>query len=291
MKKYVFLLFAGIVGLASCGDDEVVKPLTPELNKLTSVVCYKNEAGTPEFAANITYTNEGKLYKIEETGRYSSQFTYDGNTLSATNFILNSAGLSMPDRTVYSLSDGVIVKKEEWVQSDIANEMYVNNMYQYGYDRYKMYTINWTARWPKADGTGYEEREYKDAYHFDWLDDNVVRYIYAPQKEMVYEYSNQLHPANFPLRVINTTRPVGLDICNPVNLMMGSMGQFLPTRAYWYNVPEVNTKCAEYTFNYSGTAQYINTMTITENIYAASGSPAETNVYKYTFEYNYKGAL
>lgn len=288
MKTYLFLLLAGIAGLVSCSnDDDRVIPVEPELNKLTKVSCYKNDAATPEYTVNITYTNEGKIFKIEERDRYSSQFTYDGNTISVSNFVLGNAGLSMPERFTYSLSDGVIVKEEQWVRNEIANEVYCNSTYLYGYDRYNMYTTSWIVRLPEKNGKGYEERRYDNVYQYTWQDGNVVRYAEIPHVEMVYEYTNQLRPQNFPLRVKNTTRPVGFGILTPVNLMLGNMNRYMPSRAYWYNVPEINDKCAEYTFTYAGLGDYINDMNITEKIYATSGNPAEENVYKYTFEYNF----
>ena len=40
MKKFLSVLLM-VAGLMSCGDDD--KPFIPELNKLTSVTCTKNE--------------------------------------------------------------------------------------------------------------------------------------------------------------------------------------------------------------------------------------------------------
>lgn len=53
MKKFLSMLLMA-AGLMSCGDDD--KPFIPELNKLTSVTCTKNENAF--FNANITYDQD-----------------------------------------------------------------------------------------------------------------------------------------------------------------------------------------------------------------------------------------
>lgn len=40
------------------------------------------------------------------------------------------------------------------------------------------------------------------------------------------------------------------------------MNQNLPTRAYWYNVSAATDICAEYTFRYTLTGDYITGMTM-----------------------------
>ena len=50
MKKFLSVLLM-VAGLMSCGDDD--KPFIPELNKLTSVTCTKNENAF--FNANIVF--------------------------------------------------------------------------------------------------------------------------------------------------------------------------------------------------------------------------------------------
>ncbi|WP_254189038.1 DUF5032 domain-containing protein [Parabacteroides sp. MSK.9.14] len=59
MKKFLSVLLM-VAGLMSCGDDD--KPFIPELNKLTSVTCTKNENAF--FNANITYDQDKQINRI-----------------------------------------------------------------------------------------------------------------------------------------------------------------------------------------------------------------------------------
>lgn len=108
-----------------------------------------------------------------------------------------------------------------------------------------------------------------------------------PQKEITYEYNSQLRPENFPFRVVNSFQPVGFDVISPLNLLYGKMNQNLPTRAYWYNVSDATDICAEYTFRYTLTGDYITGMTIEEKINPVNGATAENNTYEYEFIYNF----
>lgn len=112
-------------------------------------------------------------------------------------------------------------------------------------------------------------------------------YAYLPQKEITYEYNSQLRPENFPFRVVNSFQPVGFDVISPLNLLYGKMNQNLPTRAYWYNVSDATDICAEYTFRYTLTGDYITGMTIEEKINPVNGATAENNTYEYEFIYNF----
>ena len=67
----------------------------------------------------------------------------------------------------------------------------------------------------------------------------------------------------------------------------GKMNQNLPTRAYWYNVSDATDICAEYTFRYTLTGDYITGMTIEEKINPVNGATAENNTYEYEFIYNF----
>lgn len=116
---------------------------------------------------------------------------------------------------------------------------------------------------------------------------NAVHYAYLPQKEITYEYNSQLRPENFPFRVVNSFQPVGFDVISPLNLLYGKMNQNLPTRAYWYNVSDATDICAEYTFRYTLTGDYITGMTIEEKINPVNGATAENNTYEYEFIYNF----
>ena len=70
-------------------------------------------------------------------------------------------------------------------------------------------------------------------------------------------------------------------------LLYGKMNQNLPTRAYWYNVSDATDICAEYTFRYTLTGDYITGMTIEEKINPVNGATAENNTYEYEFIYNF----
>lgn len=94
-------------------------------------------------------------------------------------------------------------------------------------------------------------------------------------------------PENFPFRVVNSFQPVGFDVISPLNLLYGKMNQNLPTRAYWYNVSDATDICAEYTFRYTLTGDYITGMTIEEKINPVNGATAENNTYEYEFIYNF----
>ena len=52
-------------------------------------------------------------------------------------------------------------------------------------------------------------------------------------------------------------------------------------RAYWYNVSDATDICAEYTFRYTLTGDYITGMTIEEKINPVNGATAENNTYEY----------
>lgn len=58
-------------------------------------------------------------------------------------------------------------------------------------------------------------------------------------------------------------------------------------RAYWYNVSDATDICAEYTFRYTLTGDYITGMTIEEKINPVNGATAENNTYEYEFIYNF----
>lgn len=141
--------------------------------------------------------------------------------------------------------------------------------------------------WPNEDGSGYQVRELGEVDRYSWENGNAVHYAYLPQKEITYEYNSQLRPENFPFRVVNSFQPVGFDVISPLNLLYGKMNQNLPTRAYWYNVSDATDICAEYTFRYTLTGDYITGMTIEEKINPVNGATAENNTYEYEFIYNF----
>ena len=142
-------------------------------------------------------------------------------------------------------------------------------------------------QWQNEEGSGYKVRELGEVDRYSWENGNAVHYAYLPQKEITYEYNSQLRPENFPFRVVNSFQPVGFDVISPLNLLYGKMNQNLPTRAYWYNVSDATDICAEYTFRYTLTGDYITGMTIEEKINPVNGATAENNTYEYEFIYNF----
>lgn len=277
MKKYIFLLLAGVASLASCGDDD--KPILPELNKLTKVTCYKEGEAKPLFIMDITYDTDGKISYIIENNTEKKQFLYAGNTILVANTYAGDAA-----STEYTLSGNTIVKKKISDKNPYKNEIYVRDEYVYGYNRSELAQTAWTSVSPTIDGK-YETRTYKEAEKYTWQNRNIVRFT-EDKREMIYEYgNNNLRPLNFPFRVIASFAPVGMDVVTPLNLAYGAQNTNLPTYAYWYNFPDTNTKCAEYTYSFSTMGDYITGMIISEKIHAASGSPAANNIYTYSFEY------
>ena len=278
MKKYLFLLFAGIAGLVSCGDDD--KPSLPELNKLTKVTCYKNNSLSPEFVLDITYTSEGQIAYMTENNPEKKQFLYAGNTILV-------AGLSAEDvtSTEYTLSNKTIVRKKVSDKNPYkGNEIYVRDDYKYGYRNGNLVQTSWTALIPKSDGK-YETKQYNEAELYTWENGNAVRFT-EYTREMVYEYgTGNIRPLNFPFRVIASFAPTGMEQFTPLNLQYGTLNRNLPSRAYWYNVPDTSVKQAEYTYSFSMIGDYITGMTIMEQIYSVDGKAGETNTYSYTFEY------
>lgn len=161
----------------------------------------------------------------------------------------------------------------------------VENRYTYSSNWLK--SVSQIIQWPNEDGSGYQVRELGEVDRYSWENGNAVHYAYLPQKEITYEYNSQLRPENFPFRVVNSFQPVGFDVISPLNLLYGKMNQNLPTRAYWYKVSDATDICAEYTFRYTLTGDYITGMTIEEKINPVNGATAENNTYEYEFIYNF----
>ena len=81
MKKYTFLLVIMALGLLSCGDDD--KPVVPELDKLTQVICTK-EADVV-FYAKINYTNDDKIASIDFVDGKNIPFIYVDKKITMMN--------------------------------------------------------------------------------------------------------------------------------------------------------------------------------------------------------------
>ncbi len=272
MKKYFLLLLVG-VAFTACSDDE---PVVPELNKVTKVTCYKNDEATPLFVADIRYTSDGKISTIN-TGDDKYLFVYSDGKFSVTG-VRTSEVIQE-----YTLSGNVITGKSISRENPYLNhEMYVSDDYSYRYSGSNWVMTEWTARWPQETSNGYEERNYPEYEKYTWENGNVVLFAQSMDKrEMKYEYSMTEAPRNFPLRVIGSYTPVGFDVVSPLNLMYGAQNRNLPVRAYAYTIQNQNDIKAEYKYNYTTVGDYITAMTIDESVNDS------TNVYKYTFEYNF----
>lgn len=280
MKKYLFLVATSLMALASCGDDDS-KTTVAKLDKLTQVTCYLNDNATPLYRVEINYRDDGEIANMQVNNEDKLQFIYVGNTLTVGN--------SGPQTVEYSLSGHAITKEKVSKENPYANnEIYVSDEYSYKYKGANLYTADWTTRWPKNDGSGYETRSYTDvnAVTYAWENGNVTRFS-QDKKEMVYEYTEQVRPQNFPLRVIDSFAPTGFEVFTPINLLFGNQNKNLPKRSYWYVIPATSDPSAEYEYTYDTIiGDYITAMTIEETCHTPSGEIR--NTYKYTFEYNYK---
>lgn len=279
MKKHLFFVAAGLMALISCGDDD--KPEVAKLDKLTKVTCYLNNSQTPLYTVEINYRDDGEIANMQKNQEDRLQFIYVGNTLTVGN-----AG---PETVEYTLKGHAITQEKVSVENSYANnEIYVSDEYLYKYQGGNLYTADWTTRWPKKDGGGYETRSYTgvNAFVYTWERGNVTR-LTQDKKEMVYEYGSQQRPQNFPLRVIASFDPTVFGAFTPVNLLFGNQIKNLPKRAYWYMVPETSVLYAEYEYTYDTIiGDYITAMTIEETNHTPSGDIR--NTYTYKFEYDYK---
>ena len=287
MKKFLSMLLIA-VGLVSCGDDD--KPYVPELNKLTNVTCTKN--GNTFFNADITYDQDKQINRIVLNmggNQYTDNYIIVDKTISVSGVKMDNGSLTNPFvHTVYKLSGNIIATKEEKSENKyMSNAVYTATESSYTYNSNWLKSVSQIIRWPNENGSGYQTRELGEVDRYSWENGNIVHYAYLPQKEITYEDDSQLRPDNFPFRVVNSFQPVGFDMISPINLMYGKMNLNLPTRAYWYYVSEATDICAEYTFRYTLTGDYITGMTVEEKINPVNGATAENNTYEYTFIYNF----
>lgn len=232
--------------------------------------------------------------------RFSFYINTEGNQFTDNYIIVDKtisvSGVKMIDgsptdpfvHTVYTLSGNMIAAKEEKSENKyMSNAVYTAVENRYTYSSNWLKSVSQIIQWPNEDGSGYQVRELGEVDRYSWENGNAVHYAYLPQKEITYEYNSQLRPENFPFRVVNSFQPVGFDVISPLNLLYGKMNQNLPTRAYWYNVSDATDICAEYTFRYTLTGDYITGMTIEEKINPVNGATAENNTYEYEFIYNF----
>ena len=253
MKKFLSMLLMA-AGLMSCGDDD--KPFIPELNKLTSVTCTKN--GNAFFNANITYDQDKQINRIilnTEGNQFTDNYIIVDKTISVSGVKMIDGSPTNPFvHTVYTLSGNMIAAKEEKSENKyMSNAVYTAVENRYTYSSNWLKSVSQIIQWPNEDGSGYQIRELGEVDRYSWENGNAVHYAYLPQKEITY----------------------------------GKMNQNLPTRAYWYNVSDATDICAEYTFRYTLTGDYITGMTIEEKINPVNGATAENNTYEYEFIYNF----
>lgn len=274
-------------GLVSCGDDD--KPYIPELNKLTSVTCTKN--GNAFFDADITYDQDKQINRIiltTEENSFTDNYIIVDKTISVSGVKMIDGSPTHPFvHTVYTLSGNMIATKEEKAENEyLNNAVYTQTESSYAYDSNWLKSVSEVIQRPNEDGS-YRKIPLGEVDRYMWENGNVVYYDYLPRQEMVYEYDNQQCPANFPLRVGDSFRPVNFDLVSPINFMYGKMNRNLPVRAYWYYISGATDICAEYAFRYTSVGDYITGMTIEEKIHPVNGATAENNTYEYVFAYNF----
>lgn len=273
-SKYVFSLLIGLFALSACSDDN--DNGKSKLNKLTKVTCYRNNETTPTYQVEIYYNSNGTIAYMQSTEKGKQEYIFTDKKLT----------VSGPDatRTEYTLNNNFITQKKNQVLHPIEpNTVYFNEEYNYSYKRNKINTADKLVRWPSGNGISYETRQYPAYDTYYWTDNNIT--LFAQEaREMVYEYLPQERPGNLPFKVPNNFRPLGFEIVDPTNFMYGALNKELVSYAYWYNVPDVNTICAEYFFDYTFTNEYITTITIEEKNHVADGG---YNTYRMVLEYNF----
>lgn len=269
----------GLLGLSSCGDDE--KPYVKPLNKLTKVTCTLNDAQTPVFTADIAYTPEGRISSVRTDNGVTRQFVWVQNLLSV---------IGDPDivRTDYTLSGDAIVKKSVWKQNPYdPTAEYTSDVYTYHYAQTRLAYTDLRMTWPNEDAKSYDEMNYPQDEKYEWTGANMTAFT-KDKQVMAYRYEGSMErPANFPFYVVSTFDPTSFASFSPLNLQMGALSRDMPTEAYRYRIPDVDTKLAEYAFEYTATlSDYLTGMTIHETIHDADGD--KRNTYHYTFEYNFE---
>lgn len=280
MKKYAFLLMVMTLGLLSCGDDD--KPVIPQLNKLTKIVCYKNGNAEADavFSVNINYTNDGDISSMQFANGQKAIFVYVDRKFTVTNIGESN------ERAEYIMTGNVI--GEKYIQKDnpyMNNEVYRSDEYVYKYSGSNLTGASRVMRWPKEGETGYETQAFDKEEAYSWENGNVTLFT-QEKKRIEYKYSTALASRNFPWRVIPSFNPVGFEAVSPINLLYGNLNRNLPESAHCYNISGEDNATADYSYQFTSTGEYITSMTIREKINPANGVPQE-NSYEYIFTYNY----
>lgn len=282
MKKYAFLFMIMITGLLSCGDDD--KPVVPELNKLTKVVCYKNGKTETDvlFSVDINYTNDGNISSMQFANGQKAIFVYVDRKLTVTN-----VGESN-ERVEYIMTGNVI--GEKYVQKDnpyMNNEVYTSDEYIYKYSGSNLIGASRLMRLPKKGESGYIKQEFPNEEIYSNPRENGNITLFTQEKNRIeYKYSTALTPRNFPWRVIPSFNPVGFEAVSPINLLYGNLNRNLPESAHCYNISDEENATADYNYRFTSIGEYITSMTIHEEITPANGA-VEENDYEYIFTYNY----
>lgn len=276
MKRYFLLMLAGLIGLTACSDDDDKSKVN--LNKLTKVTCYLNDETTPLYQVDIFYNADGEISHLQSLDKGKQEYIYVDKKLT-----ISGPG---SEKTEYTLNNNYITQKKTYTTNPYAgNTVYVNEEYSYTYKRNKLNSADKLIRWPLEGGTQYETRQYTGYDNYTW-DGNNISMFTREMREMKYEYTSDECPDNLPFLVPNSFNPTGFELFDPINFYHGSPNTHLVSRAYWYNVPEANTICAEYIFDYTFLNEYITKIQIEEKNHVAEEGTGN-NTYRISLEYNY----
>lgn len=274
MKKYTFLLMIMALGLLSCGDDD--KPVVPELDKLTQVICTK-EADVV-FYAKINYTNDNKIASIDFVDGKNIPFIYVDKKITMMN---PEEGV---ERIEYILGGLVVTDKSVMKKNAFDGKIYTSDNYKYQYSGSSLTGASRTMTWPKEGEEGYESQTFEKEETYAWENSNVVLFT-QDKKRIEYKYGTALTPSNFPWRVIPSFNPVGFDAFSPINLLYGNRSRNLPESATYYSLSGEDDTTAKYTYHFTTTGDYITSMTIQEQT-SSTDKIAKQNTYEYKFIYS-----
>jgi len=278
MKKILFCMMIGLVGLSACSNDDDDKK--SKLNKLTKVTCYVNDETTPLYQVEIVYkSNDGKISHIQtsDKGKLNYIFYHD-KTLTVSG--------SGAESTEYILNNNFITQKKTQILHPVEpSATYINEEYSYSYKRNKLNSADKLVRWPSGNGISYETRQYPDYNSYTWTGNDITLFA-QDTREMVYEYMLEKRPDNLPFMIPNSFRPRGFEIVDPTNFMWGALNEHLVSYAYWYTVPDAAAVCAEYLFDYTIQNEYVTAIRIEEKNHLADGGGY--NTYRINLEYTYQ---
>lgn len=273
MKKYTFLFMIMIIGLLSCGDDD--KPVVPELDKLSQIICTQ---GTDVlFFAYINYTNDDKIASIDFVKGNKIPFIYVGEKITMMN---PEDGI---ERIEYTMQGSVIIDKSVKKDNPYNKEVYISDRYDYNYSGSSLTGASRIMKWPQEEG-GYESQTFEKEETYAWENSNVVLFT-QDKKRIEYKYGTALTPSNFPWRVIPSFNPVGFDAFSPINLLYGNRSRNLPESATYYSLSGEDDTTAKYTYHFTTTGDYITGMTIQEQT-NSTDKIAKQTTYEYKFIYS-----